>query len=156
MKIDTNEEVFTSDKVAAAAGCSEATLRQWRNRYAFLENTVTGGMEVKRFSLSDICVVRAIKVLTDYGLSARDAIYLANHRMGLRKLFAALLSKSHRVQTLLSIRPGKSEHEAFEFSLFGPEHFAEAMAHSGGIMTVFDLNVVVQHVFNHFEQQNKK
>lgn len=156
MKIDANEEVFTSDKVAAAAGCSEATLRQWRNRYAFLENTVTGGMEVKRFSLSDICVVRAIKVLTDYGLSARDAIYLANDPMGLRKLFAALLSKSHRVQTLLSIRSGKSKNKTFEFSLFGPEHFAEAMAHSDGIMTVLDLTVIAEHVFDHFEQQSKK
>lgn len=155
MKIDTNEEVFTSDKVAAAAGCSEATLRQWRNRYGFLENTVTGGMEVKRFSLSDICVVRAIKVLTDYGLSARDAIYLANHPMGLRKLFAALLSKSHRVQTLLSIRSGKRKNEMFEFNLFGPEHFHYEMERSGGIMTVFDLTVIAEHVFNHFEQQNK-
>ncbi|UQR61766.1 MerR family transcriptional regulator [Bradyrhizobium sp. C-145] len=156
MKIDTNEEVFTSDKVAAAAGCSEATLRQWRNRYEFLENTVTGGMEVKRFSLSDICVVRAIKVLTDYGLSARDAISLANHPMGLRRLFAAFLSKSHRVQTLLSIRSSKSKNKTFEFSLFGPEHFYYEMERSGGVMTVLDLTVIAEHVFNHFEQQNKK
>ncbi|MCA6109594.1 hypothetical protein J6497_20510 [Bradyrhizobium sp. CNPSo 4026] len=115
---------------------------------------MTGGMEVKYFSLLDVCIVRAVKVMTAHGLGAADAIWIAHHPFGVGVALRSLLSEVEGVPTLLGIQPGnRDKGEKFTFSLFRSKQFAATMADSGGIMTVFDLDAVNQHVLKFFDRQ---
>jgi hypothetical protein len=144
MGIDIFEKRFTSDEVAAAAGCREGTLRQWRSRHGLLSETSTGGMEVKHFSLVDVCVVRAVQVLTTSGISTSDAI-------------AAAVDEDMRYQITILL----SEREPFSPPLFGfhlnqeeppscilfhPKQMADAMAVTKGVLIVFDATMIIDHV----------
>jgi hypothetical protein len=137
--MDINEKNFTSDIVAAAAGCSEGTLRQWRNRYGFLAETITGGMEVKYFSVLDACVVRAVTVLVRY-MPARDAIWFVEHRVRLQidRLLQGKPKTSSKIgfympegggQPRLSNNPGDTTEELLD--------------DTEGVMVVVDLNVAI-------------
>lgn len=156
MSIDIHQRRFTTDVVAAAAGCTEDIFRQWRNRYGFLKDTVTGGMEVKRFSVLDICVTRAVTVLTDHGFKAPDAIKIAYHPMGIGKqLRALLLGNVEGAPTLLAIIPDHStEKKTLSWEPLRLSQLGKTLAASGGVMTVFDLNAVKEHVLKFFEQQD--
>ncbi|WFU21289.1 hypothetical protein QA649_24600 [Bradyrhizobium sp. CB1717] len=148
-----HDKRFTSAEVTAAAGCSEAALRQWRNRYNFLGGTVSGDMKVKKFSILDACVVRGVKLLTDCGVTAPIAIEIAHHpMMGVGVLLRSHLEKMENIPALLVVKRGKttSEVEQFTFALSNPNKLAAQIADSNGIMIVFDLKAINQHVLDFF------
>lgn len=152
MQIDTNEKRFTSDEVAAAAGCREGTLRQWRSRHGLLGGTVEGGMEVKKFSLVDVCVVRAVQVMTAAGSSTSDAVAATIADDEMRAQITILLSEKEPFSTLFGFRlldrnksaRDKSSHVAVY--MFQPEDLAEKMAQADGVLTVLDVMAVIKHV----------
>lgn len=155
MKInEITDKRFKSAVVTAAAGCTEAALRQWRNRHEFLGGTVSGDMKEKKFSLLDVCVTRAVALMTAQGINAPGAIWIAQHPFGAgRALRALLLDDVENPPTLLAVMPGdRAKNEEFSFSPMRPDQFAAMLADSGGVMTVFDLNAINQHVLKFFDQ----
>jgi prepilin-type processing-associated H-X9-DG protein len=139
MKMDIHEKQFTSDVVAKAAGCVEGTLRQWRNRHGFLSETFTGGMEVKYFSVLDVCVVRAVTVLARY-MPARHAIWFADGhvRLQLDRLLQGKPKTSSRIGFFLRESGGEPT-----FSSDPGDTAEELLADTEGVIVLVDLNTAV-------------
>jgi hypothetical protein len=139
MTLKTNEKRFTSDVVAKAGGCLEGTLRQWRNRYGFLGETITGGMEVKKYSVLDACLVRAVTVLARY-MPARSAIWFAE--TVLRSQLDRLLNKKPKTSSKISFYlPESGSDPVFSHD---PEDGAEdLLAGTEGVVVLVDLNEAV-------------
>ncbi|WP_189587323.1 MerR family transcriptional regulator [Mesorhizobium sp. M8A.F.Ca.ET.167.01.1.1] len=68
---------FSAPQVCEAAGCKQVTLRAWRRRNGLFPETQTDRRQNHFYSLTDVCIVRAIVVLTHHGLAAEDAIEFA-------------------------------------------------------------------------------
>ncbi|RUV27678.1 MULTISPECIES: MerR family transcriptional regulator [unclassified Mesorhizobium] len=75
--IAATEKLFSAPQVCEAAGCKQVTLRAWRRRNGLFPETLTDRRQNHFFSLRDVCMVRAIVVLTHHGLAADDAIRFA-------------------------------------------------------------------------------
>jgi hypothetical protein len=157
MSIDIEAKQFSIPAVAEAAGCPRTTLDAWRNRLHLFTDTVTGTKEEKLLSLTDACVARAVKVLTDTGINAADAVSVADDSM--RDQIMTLLSDAVGAMLPLTIDDEIADPSAtlFGFHLAGPhrmysyifrpdEGFAEMMAKTGGVMIVSDVTVIIHHV----------
>jgi hypothetical protein len=136
---------FSISAVAEAAGCPRVTLDAWRNRNHLFADTVTGTKEEKLLSLTDACVARAVKVLIDGGINTKDAVAVADSEM--RAQIVILLSEPQPFATLfgyhIDIRSKKARLSSYYFQ---PEDFAQAMARADGMMHVFDVTAIINHV----------
>lgn len=65
--------VHVASTAVEVAGCSAATLRQWRNQNGLLPETRIDG-KWTRFSAPEIAVVRVVQMLTELGLTAQAAV----------------------------------------------------------------------------------
>jgi hypothetical protein len=139
MPVHVYEKRFTSDVVADAAGCLEATLRQWRRRHGFLRGSVTGGRETKYYSALDACVVRAVTVLTRY-MPAHSAIWFVDNRV------------HSQIDRLLQGKPKTSSKIGFYLPESGADPVfsnepgdtaEELLADTEGVMVLVDLNTAV-------------
>lgn len=134
-----HEKRFTSDVVANAAGCPEATIRQWRKRYALLGDSVTGGKETKYYSALDICIVRAVAVLTRY-MPAQSAIWFVENR--LRSQIERLLQGKRKTSPKFGFYVPESGAEPW-FSDDPGDTAEELLANTEGVMVLVDLNTAV-------------
>ncbi len=73
--IKTRIRVYTAGEAAKVIGCTQASLRGWRNQNNFLPDARTDGWT--RFSAVDIALARAVRVLIELGLSAPVAVDVA-------------------------------------------------------------------------------
>lgn len=78
--MDPNDKIYTTSTLAAAAGVSAVTFSTWRNRNGLFPETAGGG-KWNRFSIIDICVVRAVVNLTKGGMNAQQAIRIVETAM---------------------------------------------------------------------------
>jgi prepilin-type processing-associated H-X9-DG protein len=153
MKMDIHEKQFTSDVVAKAAGCVEGTLRQWRNRHSFLSETLTGGMEVKYFSVLDICVVRAVTMLARY-MPARHAIWFADGhvRLQLDRLLQGKPKTLSKIGFYLPEGGGEPK-----FSSNPGDTTDELLDDTEGVVVVVDLNAaIIDRVFKNLKLDRPK
>lgn len=156
MHNDIHEKRFTSSEVAAAAGCREGTLRQWRFRHGLLGGT--GATDVK-YSLVDVCVVRAVQVLTTHGARISDAVPASRRSPksdevlslvddDLRAQITILLSDEKPFSTLFGFRllePDSKSVVAAAY-MFQPEDLPKMLAEAGGGMFILDVMAVIDHV----------
>jgi len=139
MPMDVNEKQFTSDIVANAAGCLEGTLRQWRNRYGLLGQTVTGTKETKYYSALDVCVVRAVALLARY-MTASYAIWFVEGRV--RNQMKALLEGKTKTPSSIGFYLPESGADPV-FSSDPGDTAEELLADTEGVIVLVDLNTAV-------------
>lgn len=145
MSIDIEAPLFSISEVADAAGCLRVTLDAWRNRNHLFADTVTGTREKKRLSLTDACVARAVTMLTDAGINTADAIAVADDEM--RAQIMILLSQPEPFSTYFGFHMGsRNKKDRLSCYLFGPDDLAKRMAKTNGVMIVFDVTVIIDHV----------
>jgi hypothetical protein len=134
-----HEKQFTSDVVADAAGCLEATIRQWRRRHGLLGDSVTGGKETKYYSALDACIVRAVAVLTRY-MPAHSAIWFVDNRV--RSQIERLLQGKRKTSSTIGFYLPESGAEPW-FSDDPGDSTEELLANTEGVMVLVDLNTAV-------------
>jgi hypothetical protein len=138
------EKQFTSDVVADAAGCLEATIRQWRKRHGLLGDSVTGGKETKYYSALDVCIVRAVAVLTRY-MPAHSAIWFVDNHV--RSQIDRLLQGKRKTSSKIGFYVPESGAEPW-FSDNPGETAEELLVNTEGVMVLVDLNsAVINRVF---------
>jgi hypothetical protein len=156
--MDPTEKRFTTSTLVAAAGCEVGTFHKWRARNQLFPETqdATGW---NKFSITDVCVVRIIAVLTAaHKLSTDMSVNVAQRCAG--AIFD--LFKSERAIRFLGIYPANptSDRDAELFSVREDESVGEAMRIGAaaayvsgerhepmmGLLTIVDLNWIIIHV----------
>ncbi|SFP93897.1 hypothetical protein SAMN05216330_112104 [Bradyrhizobium sp. Ghvi] len=138
---------FPIPEVADAVGCPRPTLDAWRNRLNLFADTVTRTKVEKRLSLTDACVARAVKLLTDAGISAKGAIMAADDDFVRLQIFALLSGET--VSSVLGFRwDAKDGNEKPDLYFLDQNGFLDVLSKAGGVMIVIDLAAVVAHVCN--------
>lgn len=146
---------FSISAVAMAAGCRRVTLDAWRNRNHLFADTVTGTKEEKLLSLTDACVARAVKVLTDAGINTADAISVADDDM--RAQIMILLSQPGPFSTFFGFHKGsRNKKDRLSCYVFAPEDIAETMDETNGVMIVFDVAAIINHVLKALKIERPK
>lgn len=166
--MDIRARIHQTSTLVAVAGCKSVTFRAWRHRHnLFPETKDAKGWNY--FSIIDMCVLRAVVVMTEHGLAVDDAVWHADK--WLRLNFAALLedrdtSYLHgfmRGSSALSeptvfvdettgqVSTSAPDHWPREasasFIAIGPEESVGAiLAKARGAITIFDLRAVTTHV----------
>lgn len=117
--MDQNEKIFTTSTLAAAAGVSPVTFSTWRNRNGLFPETAGGG-KWNRFSIKDICVVRAVVNLTRGGMNAQQAIRIAETAVA--PAIASLLDDETEVSFVVVFRDtDNSEANAHAVQAYGKD-----------------------------------
>lgn len=148
---DFEEEQFSLSEAAEAAGCPRATLDAWRNRLKLFKGTVTGTKEEKRLSLIDVCVARAVKMLTDTGIdaktgiSAKDAVAAIDDTF-VRAQFFMLLRGDEGTSSVFGYHKGRDGKHRLQAHFFAPDNFPAVLRETGGTLIVVDLAAVITHV----------
>ncbi|TYL86343.1 hypothetical protein [Bradyrhizobium cytisi] len=137
---DFEKKLFDMDTAAKAAGCPFPTLASWRLRGGLFKDTVTGTKHSKFFSVTEICVTRAVKVLTSAGVSTKDAIEALDYAPVHLQFFALLQGAA--VSNLFGYH--RDDKKGFFFD--PKDHFGEILSKAGGVIIVIDLAAVVDHV----------
>ncbi|MGY3490221.1 hypothetical protein ACVW1C_008104 [Bradyrhizobium sp. USDA 4011] len=146
---DYEAKQFDMETVAKAAGCPFPTLASWRLRGKLFKETVTGTKHSKYFSLTDVCIARAVKMLTDRGISTKDAIDTVDHS-SVRVQIVALLS-GEKVSSIFGYHlnsKGRDEKRRLDSYFFEPDDFRNMLSKAGGVMITIDLAAVIDHVRN--------
>ncbi|WP_338692439.1 hypothetical protein V5279_40815 [Bradyrhizobium sp. 26S5] len=143
--MDFEAPQFPIPEVADAVGCPRPTLDAWRNRLNLFADTVTRTKVEKRLSLTDACVARAVKLLTDAGLGAKGAIMAADDGVVRLQIFALLSGET--VSSVLGFRwNAKDGNEKPDLYFLDHDGFRDMLSKAGGVMIVIDLAAVVHHV----------
>ena len=166
--MNLEDRTFTTSMLTAATGCEPMTFRTWRNRNGLFPE-VAGGRKWKRFTVVDLCIVRAIVVTTAHGLAISNAVNFAQRH--LRGPFERLLC-GERHSDLVGFFAGgiKDDSETvyaaedgvvkiaktkdrpeppFSF-VFLEDHssLATTLANTKGIITILDLKALAQQVLD--------
>ncbi|MCW2084353.1 hypothetical protein ABIE85_008368 [Bradyrhizobium diazoefficiens] len=145
--MDFEAPQFPIPEVADAVGCPRPTLDAWRNRLNLFEDTVTRTKVEKRLSLTDACVARAVKLLTDAGISAKGAIMAADDDVVRAQIFARLSGET--VSSVLGFRwNAKDGNEKPDLYFLDHNGFQDMLSKAGGVMIVIDLAAVIAHVLD--------
>lgn len=171
-RMDPLDKSFTTSTLTQVAGCTADTLRTWRNRNGLFPATAnTAGW--KRFSLVDICTVRAVVLMTEHGVTANHAVWFANSQLQMD--FEALLlgvpfsrfvaiirnPKPSPDKTLVMRSDGTGEiidgkdlppQEVLFKRLAEDASISSAMELSHGIATIIDLDEIVSQVRSRFNE----
>jgi hypothetical protein len=160
MFMDPTEKRFTTSTLVAAAGCEIGTFHKWRGRNQLFPETLdaTGW---NKFSITDVCVVRIIAVLTAaHRLSADMSVNVAQRCAGaISDLFRSERGRATRFLGVYPVNPA-SDRDAEVFSVREDESVGEAMRIGAsaayvsgerhepmmGLLTIVDLNWIVIHV----------
>lgn len=143
--MDFEAPQFPIPEVADAVGCPRPTLDAWRNRLNLFADTVTRTKVEKRLSLTDTCVARAVKLLTDAGISAKGAIMAADDDLVRLQIFALLNGET--VSSVLGFRwNAKDGNEKPDLYFLDHNGFHDMLSKAGGVMIVIDLAAVIAHV----------
>jgi hypothetical protein len=143
--MDFKAPQFPIPEVADAVGCPRPTLDAWRNRVNLFADTVTRTKVEKRLSVTDACVARAVKLLTDAGITAKGAIMAADDDFVRAQIFALLSAET--VSSVLGFRwDAKDGNEKPDIYFLEPEDFRSMLNKAGGVMIVIDLAAVIDHV----------
>jgi hypothetical protein len=137
---------FTLHAVAEAVGCPRVTLSAWRNRHGmFAESGDDTKTAHKLFSMIDICVARAVLVLTLHGLDPPDAIWFADSH--LRAIFGILLSGEPFSSLVAFCKDDIKDDPRLSFFIFQRnDTFGDLIAKTNGIITVVDLAPIIKTV----------
>jgi hypothetical protein len=150
MSIDYEAKQFDMETVAEAAGCPFPTLASWRLRGNLFKETVTGTKHSKFFSLTDVCIARAVKMLTDAGISTKDAINTVDHAT-VRLQIIALLS-GEKVSSVFGYHlnlAGRDKKRRLDTYFLEPEdNLRDMLSKTSGVMIVVDLAAVISHVLD--------
>ncbi|GJD36779.1 hypothetical protein [Methylobacterium aerolatum] len=169
--MDPLEKTFTTSTLTEIAGCTADTFRTWRNRNGLFPETA-GKSGWKRFSLLDICLVRAVVLMTEQGILANHAVWLANTQLFAD--FAARLQGVAWARFVVVIRnpkpytgrvqvkhaDGREElidgkdlpAQEILFRRLRPDaSLMEAMAESSGIATIINIEEITSQVLSYFE-----
>ncbi|ACB27146.1 MerR family transcriptional regulator [Methylobacterium radiotolerans] len=163
-----DDRSFTTSTLTAAAGCEPMTFRTWRNRNGLFPE-VAGGRNWKRFTVVDVCIVRAITVMTGHGLNTGNVVSFAQDH--LRRRFDLLLI-GETTSDLVGFFAGGSKtgekvayvdedgtakvalakdlpepKTSFVF-LNDDARLAETLASTKGIITIIDLKALAQQVLD--------
>lgn len=168
--MDIRARIYQTSTLVAVAGCKSVTLRAWRHRHnLFPETKDSKGWNY--FSIVDMCVLRAVVVMTEHGLSVDDAVWQADK--WLRLNFMALLEDEDTSYLHGFMRGGSASREptAFVDELSGqvtttvPDHWPRdasasfisispeenvgaILGKAHGAITIFDLRVITAHVLS--------
>jgi len=167
--MDWRERKHLTSTLVAVAGCKAVTFRAWRNRNGlFPETQEASGWN--RFSVIDICVARAVVVMTEHGFPADEAVKEADKWY--RLYFSDLLSGSDVFRWQGYVKGGLAENDepttyvdtetgvvsterpahwtgkvASSFMSIGSDQtVADLMSRTKGLITVIDLRSIVAHV----------
>jgi hypothetical protein len=150
--MDLHARQFTSSTLVKAAGCEQVTLRAWRNRNGLFPE-LGSGTGWHRFSFLDICIVRAVTLLTTSGIRVPDAVWFANTHLGI--WFEDVLSEREDVSSIIGFYngpvAGSDDHVFFVF-LRPSDTIAEVVAKSASIITILDLEAITRHVLSVLEE----
>lgn len=146
------ERKFLTSTLVAAAGCKAVTFRAWRNRNGlFPETKDSGGWN--RFSVVDICIVRAVVVMTEHGIPADDAIWHAEHiqRFAFPRILAGQAWTHLEGFFAGALRTPDDPPDWVEprctFIGMGPDDpVGPLLKKTKGIVTIVDLHPIVDHV----------
>ncbi len=152
MPVDIYEPLYSSDRLADAAGCREGTFRQWRSRHGLVADA-----DPKKFTLVDVCVVRAVQVMIASGVGATDAVAATLAENELRLQIIALLSEGETdkpfstlfgFHTLSDTKPARGNSSDVQLAIYylEPKDIAEMIKKTKGIMIVLDVMAVIKHV----------
>lgn len=165
--MDLDKKQFTTSVLSAVTGCEPMTFRTWRNRNGLFPEAA-GGRTWKRFSVLDLCVVRAIVVMTKQGVGAADAIWFVETQ--LVDALASLLQGKEIERYISFAQVGKfaSTDEVVFIDSDGSQNFvdgksleparisfqvlsaarsvADVLKECNGIVTIIDLLTVATHV----------
>src|SRR3954462_692781 len=135
---------FTTSALVQAAGCNPVTFRAWRNRNGLFPETA-GGQGWNRFSILDVCIVRTIVVLTEHGISARDAIWFAQD--GHLGTVLRSVIDDYGMSPIIGFGRAPGEERPYFMTFLDPEEaVASLLDRARGIVTLLDLRLVVEHV----------
>jgi hypothetical protein len=161
-----DDRSFTTSALTAAAGCEPMTFRTWRNRNGLFPE-IAGGRKWKRFTVVDVCIVRAIVAMTAHGLSASHAIGFAQDN--LRFEFERLLTGERDTSLVGFFIGGVQNDELIAFAdaegnskvaktrdrpespcsfifLEDGASLSETLSKTKGILTIIDLKAQAKHV----------
>lgn len=165
---------FLTSTLVAVAGCKAVTFRAWRNRNGLFPDTKESG-GWNHFSIVDICLVRAIVMMTNHGLPADDAIWFA--QTTLRQDFKRILDGTseqfyvaffkggvNRAEPVLIVKddghldfregadPDFVEPRCTFINCAGADKLADILARTKGIATVIDLMSIAEHVISELRE----
>ncbi|MFB6448933.1 hypothetical protein [Bradyrhizobium tunisiense] len=141
------EKQFAIPLVANIVGCPRTTIDAWRNRLGLFKESVTKTKVEKKLTLTDVCVARAVKVLTDEGVKAEDAIMALDY--GAVHTQLAGLWNGEPISSIYGyqlIDKRREQDPWLKGYFFDPEDFRDMLSKAGGVMIVIDLASVVSHV----------
>jgi hypothetical protein len=164
--MNLEDRLFTSSALTAAAGCEPMTFRTWRNRNG-LFSELAGDRKWKRFTIVEVCIVRAVAVMAAHGLAASYAIRFAQD--DLRFQFEQLLTGERDTSLVGFFVGGTSTEDLVVFTDADSEakvakqserpeppcsfvfledvaSLAETMSRTKGILTIIDLKELAKHV----------
>jgi MerR HTH family regulatory protein len=146
---------FDMATVAAIAGVELGTLTAWRNRNGlFPETRQPGRRKHQFFSLIDVAKARTVLVMTNHGLTAQDAVtfvqtYLGGHLFAIILKRQGVIGAAADVTRFVGFEAGTPTFHVFRDS----QAMIEAMAIMIGVVTIIDLEPVVDHVLDRIERQ---
>ena len=151
--MDYRAKRFTSAVLVSASGVPHSAFHNWRkNNGLFPETVGSGGWN--KFSVSDICLVGAIKVLTqEHSIGAQIAVSVADPKSEVRKDVELLLAGKERYR-YIGIHSLDEPFPTF-LHLDGSEKLPHIMRWSKGKITIIDLHAVVSRVVQAIEGLNK-
>lgn len=163
-----DDRSFTTSALTAAAGCEPMTFRTWRNRNGLFPETA-GDRKWKRFTVVDVCIVRAVAAMTAHGLGASHAINIAqdNLRFEFERLLAGerdtslvgffigglqndelIVHSDDEVNSQIAKTKDRTE-SAYSFLFLEDEaSLIKVMSRTKGVFTVIDLKALVQQVLD--------
>lgn len=174
--MNVTDRKFLTSTLVAVAGCKAVTFRAWRNRNGlFPETKDAGGWNY--FSIVDLCLVRAIVVMTNQGLPADDAIWFAQTALridfkgileGTKKQFYVAFFKGgvENDEPVLIVKddghldfregpdPNYVEPRCTFINCFETDTLASVLSRTKGVATVIDLMSIAEHVIKELGELN--
>ncbi|MGU3538877.1 hypothetical protein [Methylobacterium sp. A54F] len=139
--MNADAKQFTTATLTRVAVCEAVTLRAWRNRNGLFPETA-GSQGWNRFSLIDICVARAVVLMTTSGIAASDAIWFAEGYLRTPFQLAASNDLSDDLSGIVAFAPKRAPENA-SFQLYvKPEDLSDTLARFGGLVTLLDLHLI--------------
>ncbi|TXN26162.1 hypothetical protein FV232_26280 [Methylobacterium sp. WL30] len=134
---------YTTSVLTRAAGCSPVTFRAWRNRNGLFPET-KDDQKWNRFSIIDICIVRAIVVITEFGVGAKEAIWSAEEF--LRSAIKVAYIPGPGMSAILGISRTKATEEVGFYPYLDVVDIRNILDESGGLLLLIDLQSIIAHV----------
>lgn len=146
------ERKFLTSTLVAAAGCKAVTFRAWRNRNGLFPQTKDNG-GWNHFSIVDICVARVVVVMTQHGIPADDAIWLAERiqRSNISRILEGNASTHLQGFFAGSVRgqderPDWVEARCTFIGMGADDKVGPLLKATKGILTIVDLHPIIEHV----------